>query len=90
MSLSHVFKPIRIADVEIPNRIVRSAHGTSFSWGPITQRHIDYHLARARGGVGLTFLEAASTHPTGLPSLASLDDSIIDEYRKLMDAIRPT
>ncbi|SKC10935.1 oxidoreductase, partial [Sphingopyxis flava] len=32
----------------------------------------------------------ASTHPTGLPSLASLDDSIIDEYRKLMDAIRPT
>lgn len=88
--LSHVYKPIRINGVEVPNRIVRSAHGTCFSWGPLTQQHIDYHVARGRGGVGLTFLEAASIHSSGLPSIANLDDSIVDQYRQLMDAVRPT
>jgi 2,4-dienoyl-CoA reductase-like NADH-dependent reductase (Old Yellow Enzyme family) len=90
MSLHLVYQPLKINGVEIPNRISRSAHGTMLAnYGAITDRLINYHLARAKGGVGLTILEAATVHPSSVLSLANFDDSIIDGYKKLMAAIRP-
>lgn len=90
MSLKLVYEPLLINGVEIRNRISRSAHGTMLShYGAITDRLIDYHVARAKGGVGLTILEAATVHPSSVLSLANYDDSIIDGYRRLMSAIRP-
>lgn len=50
---------------------------------------IDYHVERARGGVGLTILEIAGVHPTCPSSICNFDDSIIDGYTRLMDAVRP-
>src|SRR3546814_5494458 len=65
MSLKLVYEPLKIKGLEIPNRIARSAHGTNLTnYGAITDRLIDYHVARAKGGVGLTILEAATVHPT--------------------------
>lgn len=90
MSLKLVYEPLRIKGVELPNRISRSAHGTNLTnYGAITDRLIDYHVARAKGGVGLTILEAATVHPSSVLSLANLDDTVIDGYKRLTSAIRP-
>ena len=50
----HLFSPIEVGPVTIPNRIIRSAHGTLLSG----EKLIAYHEARARGGVGMSTLEA--------------------------------
>ena len=46
MPLSRVFEPIKIGGVEIPNRIVRTAHDTGFAKPHINDDFIAYHLAR--------------------------------------------
>src|SRR3546814_20628877 len=90
MSLKLVYEPLKIKGLEIPNRIARSAHGTNLTnYGAITDRLIDYHVARAKGGVGLTILEAATVHPTSVLSLAHLADPVIDGYKRYTLAIRP-
>lgn len=88
-TLTKVFEPIKIGSCEIPNRIVRTAHGTHYCSNTITDDFIAYHVARAKGGCGLSILETASVHPSSVLTLLNFDDRIIPEYRKLMDAIRP-
>jgi 2,4-dienoyl-CoA reductase-like NADH-dependent reductase (Old Yellow Enzyme family) len=61
-----LFQPITIGGVTIPNRIVRSAHGTGLQGEAL----IAYHEARARGGVGMSTIQATSVHrgaPGGIP-----------------------
>lgn len=51
---SHVFRPIRLGPVEIPNRFYFSPHGVSLALG--TQPSLDfvhYNVERAKGGCGL-------------------------------------
>ncbi len=91
MSLTRVFEPIQIRGVEVPNRIVRAAHGTAIPSPPTIlggEDWIQYHLARARGGVGLTILEASGVHPSA-GGLAMSDDLTIEGYRALMEAVAP-
>ncbi|WP_340266836.1 oxidoreductase [Sphingobium mellinum] len=86
-----VFSPLKIRSVEVPNRIVRPAHVTMLATRePVTDDLIAYHLERARGGVGLSILEACSVHPSSYQSLINWDDSVIPHYRKLASAIAPT
>ena len=84
MDLRRIFEPIRINDVEIPNRICRPGHGTSFAIGKhVTDDLIAYHAARARAGVGLIFLDLASVHPSSFNfNLHSWDDGIIGDYER--------
>lgn len=83
-----LLSPIRIGKVEIPNRIVRTAHGTNLAEdGLIGPDLIEYHKARAKGGVGLTILEISAVHPT-TGGLRGWDDSIIAGYQELMSALR--
>jgi 2,4-dienoyl-CoA reductase-like NADH-dependent reductase (Old Yellow Enzyme family) len=90
MALKLVYEPLRIGNCVIPNRVSRSAHATALShYGAITDRLINYHRARAKGGVGLTILEAAAVHKSSVPSLANWDDSVIEGYERLMAAVRP-
>lgn len=86
--IRYAFEPVSINGVEIPNRIVRTAHGTHFGPG-LCDALISYHAARARGGVGLTILEIASVHASSPSHLCNHDDSIIPRYEKLMEAVRP-
>ena len=44
-----LFEPIRIGDVEVPNRIVNTTHGTGLG----AERDVRYLQERARGGAGL-------------------------------------
>ncbi|MDB5714810.1 MAG: hypothetical protein JWO15_2207 [Sphingomonadales bacterium] len=89
MAFDLVFSPIRIGSVEIPNRIVRTAHGTGFARPDITDQFIDYHAERAKGGCGLSVLEAAAVHPSTGLDLALYTDVILSGYQRLMAAINP-
>jgi 2,4-dienoyl-CoA reductase-like NADH-dependent reductase (Old Yellow Enzyme family)/pyruvate/2-oxoglutarate dehydrogenase complex dihydrolipoamide dehydrogenase (E3) component len=88
--MNKVFEPIAIGSAEIPNRVVRSAHGTFIGRGVITDELIAYHAERAKGGVGLSFLEFCSPHPSSATiCLNSWDDSIIAGYRGVAAAVKP-
>ena len=92
MALTHVLKPITIGSVTIKNRVFRSAHGTGY--GPdMNARRIAYHAARARGGVGLTIIDALSVHPSSPLVLQDLNlwsgHETGDGYRRLVDACAP-
>jgi 2,4-dienoyl-CoA reductase-like NADH-dependent reductase (Old Yellow Enzyme family)/thioredoxin reductase len=87
--LQKVFEPIRIRDVEIRNRVVRSAHDEGFNRGSIGPEFIAYHAERARGGVGLSILGAAAVHKSTALGLRVDHDGVIDGYRQLMEQCRP-
>jgi len=86
----HLFSPIEIRGLELKNRVMIPGMVTKLSKDRyVTQELIDYHAARARGGLGLNFIEATSVHQ---PSASSLFLSIgSEEYvpglKKLTDAI---
>lgn len=81
----HVFTPITLNGLTLKNRIVRSAHGTGLSAGGI-QVLIDYHEARAKGGVALTILEVASVHPTCAAPIIAFRPEVVADYEKLAEA----
>ncbi|MEY4680409.1 MAG: hypothetical protein RLZZ276_2058, partial [Pseudomonadota bacterium] len=59
-TLPHLFSPLRLRDVEIPNRIMSTGHQTYLARGGLpTPEFVAYHEARARGGAGLIVTEAA-------------------------------
>ncbi len=89
MPLTQVFQPIVINGLHIKNRVVRTAHGTNLGGGALSDDLIAYHEARARGGVGLSMLEASGIHRSGPMTLNVWDDSIIERYQTLMRAVRP-
>lgn len=89
MALDHVLSPITIGGRTIKNRVVRTAHGTNLGDGALSEALVAYHEVRARGGVGLTILEASSVHRTGPMTLHAWDDSVIPRYQRLMDLVTP-
>lgn len=89
MNISHVMQPLQIKGVTIPNRVVRAAHGTNIGSGTLNEKLIDYHLARAKGGVGLTILETLGMHYTSPSGGMQLTPDMVERYRKLMDAVTP-
>jgi 2,4-dienoyl-CoA reductase-like NADH-dependent reductase (Old Yellow Enzyme family)/thioredoxin reductase len=93
MALEHLFRPLELGPVELPNRIVSTAHQTTLVHDHLpTGDFVAYHEARARGGVGLIVLEATAVHPSGLLTSHTLGGylpEIVDGYRRVADAVRP-
>jgi 2,4-dienoyl-CoA reductase-like NADH-dependent reductase (Old Yellow Enzyme family) len=88
--LKRVFEPIEIGDLSIRNRIVRTAQGTGLARaGLVSDDLIAYHVARARGGVGLTILEVAGVNPSSLGDIHAFDDRVMPGYQALMEAVAP-
>lgn len=89
--LKMVFEPLKIGSITVPNRIARTAHASGLGHGNrISDGMIAYHEARAKGGCGLSILEACSVHPSSmLYPLGLFDPVIIEDYRRMMDRIRP-
>ena len=85
----HVLSPIDIGGVSVPNRVVRTAHATGIGGGRMSPELIEYHAARARGGVGLTIIEILSVHPTSPASLNAFDSRLPAEYEQLVEACAP-
>ena len=86
----HALSPLRIGPVTIPNRLVRTAHATRFSYGNPVDAHIHYYLARAHGGIGLSIIEGGSVHRSSSYSLTMTDDGSIAPTRRLVEALEPT
>jgi 2,4-dienoyl-CoA reductase-like NADH-dependent reductase (Old Yellow Enzyme family) len=87
VAFDHIMSPVMINGLEVRNRVVRAAHGTSYGRGVISDDLIAYHEARAKGGVGLNILEATVVHPsTSNHTVNALDDSIIPGFAKLGEA----
>lgn len=91
MELKHAFSEGKIGTLTLKNRFIMSPMGTHLSDENefITQGLIDYHVARAKGGVALNITEFSSVHPTTreahLPG--AYDDKFIPGMRKLVDAV---
>jgi 2,4-dienoyl-CoA reductase-like NADH-dependent reductase (Old Yellow Enzyme family)/thioredoxin reductase len=62
-----LFSPIRMGNVKLQNRMIMPAMATNFPSpeGYVTQRHIDYYVERAKGGVGLILVEGAYVDQKG-------------------------
>ena len=89
-----LFEPIKLRGVTLRNRIVMSAMGTTSSSNTedgkmVTDNLIQYHAARARGGVGLNIIEVTSVDAASAPVcyLSIADDKYIDDFKKLTTAI---
>jgi len=89
MRLTRVFEPINIGPVKIKNRIFRSSHDTHFGDGAITDDLLNFHLARAQDGLGLTTLEVSGVHPSVIGGLNMYDPRLEKSYGRLLEAVRP-
>ncbi|MFN8224426.1 MAG: FAD-dependent oxidoreductase [Gaiellales bacterium] len=88
-----LFEPLSLGPVELPNRIVSTAHQTTLVADHLpTDDFVAYHAARARGGVGLIVLEATAPHPTGILTpheLAGFRPEMAEAYRRIAAAVKP-
>ena len=85
---SAIMSPITIAGVEIPNRVVRTAHATGLAMGGVGDDFVAYHTAPARSGVGLTIFEAAAVHPNSIGRFRFDDNSNLGEYERAITRLR--
>ena len=90
--LKHLFAPIRIAAMEVKNRIVMSPMSTNLGTpqGFVTPALIHYFSARARGGVGLIVTGDVSVDPKGRyqeRTLGLYDDQFIPGWTELTRAV---
>ena len=98
-TLAKLFEPGRIGTMEVKNRIILAPLGNGFLFatkpgGYLTDRHLAFYEARAKGGVGMIQLSVSALgrpYATGLvfgPGLLSIvDDDHIASARKFTDAI---
>jgi 2,4-dienoyl-CoA reductase-like NADH-dependent reductase (Old Yellow Enzyme family)/thioredoxin reductase len=88
-----LFEPLRLGPVELPCRIVSTAHQTTLVSGHLpTDDFVAYHEARARGGAGLIVMEATAPDPSGILTdheLAGYLPEIVPAYRRVADAVQP-
>jgi 2,4-dienoyl-CoA reductase-like NADH-dependent reductase (Old Yellow Enzyme family) len=84
----HVLAPISIAGLEVPNRIVRTAHATGLAMNGAGGDFIAYHEEPARSGVGLTIIEAAAVHRNSIGRLRFENDSLLPEYSAALRQLR--
>ncbi len=73
----HLFTPLKIGSFTVRNRIVSTAHLTGFAEkGLPSERHLNYWVSKAKGGIGLIVTEDQAVHPS-----AATDPFVIHTYR---------
>lgn len=86
-----LFSPVQAGRLALRNRVVMPAHTTNFAIdGGFSDQHVEYHRARARGGVGLIITEGMRVHPSSLGrtnTVSACDDRIIDSLARLAAAV---
>ena len=87
---SPIFTPVTIGPVTLRNRIIRSAAFENMAYGNSPSRDLyDYHVAVARGGVGMTTLAYASVNRSGLSFDGQLwmREEIVPGLKRITDAV---
>ncbi|MFC1914399.1 FAD-dependent oxidoreductase [Chloroflexota bacterium] len=87
----HLFTPLKIGPITVPNRLYQLAANPRFYAGSAapSERAIDYYEARAKGGIGLIVTSPHyASYPTTLykPTAYHRDD-VIPAWKKSVDAI---
>lgn len=87
----HVFRPLPIGQVTVPNRIFVPAHTLNYGDDHLpSERHVAYHAQRAKGGVGLIITEGIRVHETGIGrayGLIGYDPRGIERFRRVAEAV---
>ncbi|MDH3678461.1 MAG: mycofactocin system FadH/OYE family oxidoreductase 2 [Acidimicrobiia bacterium] len=88
----HLFTPIKLGSIAVPNRIVFSAHLTNYATqdGKPSDQHVAYYEARAAGGAGLIITEEHSVHPTDWPyekMIHAFHPDVVEGYRRITEAV---
>ncbi|MGQ4614473.1 oxidoreductase [Nocardia sp. R7R-8] len=88
----NLFAPLQVGAVILKNRIFSSGHDTVMVHdGAVTDQLVEYHRARAAGGAGLIIMQVAGIHETARYTshvLMATDDSCIEGYRRVAEAVR--
>ena len=89
----HLFTSLAVGKHTLQNRVWMAAHATLLVKDHLfTDAHLDYYVERAKGGVSAITMEAMAVHPTTQPykgKAFAFDPRMVEQYRKLSDAIRP-
>ncbi|TQS42633.1 mycofactocin system FadH/OYE family oxidoreductase 2 [Cryptosporangium phraense] len=89
--MSLLYSPLRLGRLTLRNRVVFSAHLTSFADdGLVTDQHVEYYAARARGGTGLIITEEHTVHPSDRPyekMIRGYSPEVLPGYRRLTAAV---
>lgn len=93
MAYEHLFSPVKIGNVEIPNRIALMPMGV-FSPrmmnpdGSYTKDGADYYIERAKGGTGLIITGLVPLPPGGhLPSIMNNPETYTEHMKYLADGV---
>ena len=87
---SPIFTPVQIGPVTLRNRVIRSAAFENMAYGNSPSQDLyDYHVAVARGGVGMTTLAYASVNRSGLSFDGQLwmREEIVPGLKRITDAV---
>lgn len=88
----HVFRPLRIAGVELRNRILVPAHTTNFGEDNLpSDRHLAYHRERAGGGAALIVFEGIRVHRSSLgrrQGVNGYEREAIPRFAKIAKAVQ--
>lgn len=90
MVFDRLFSPIRIGNVQIPNRIFLAPHGTNYVYRYSNEQLARYYQERARGGVGLIIHEAVYVHPgsyTRHGKVCGWEREAVPGYRRVVEAV---
>jgi 4,4'-dithiodibutanoate disulfide reductase len=84
------FEPVMLGPLQLRNRIIKAATFEGvMPRGAVTQDLIDYHVAVARGGVGLTTVAYCAVSKGGRvnPNTLVFRDELVPDLAKLTDAV---
>jgi 2,4-dienoyl-CoA reductase (NADPH2) len=91
MDFPYLFTPVKINQMELPNRIVMTAMHMGYTpEGEVTDRLIDFYVPRARGGAGLIIVGGCPIdNNAGMPSMICIqDDKFIPGLKRLTEAVQ--
>lgn len=85
---SHVFSPFPLKHLTLRNRIIRASMGSALSAGGlVTDDLIAFNVARARGGVALSFADMGEVHWSSPGLLNLTTDDVVPGLTRMVDAV---
>ena len=82
------FSPFTLKNLVLRNRMIRTSMGSGLPVGGLVSDDlVAFHVARARGGVALTYLDPAKTHWSSPAYLDNLRDEIVAGLLRITDAV---
>jgi 2,4-dienoyl-CoA reductase-like NADH-dependent reductase (Old Yellow Enzyme family) len=91
--VNSVFEPAKLGPIQLRNRTIKAATFEGRTpYGLVTDELIDYHLAPARGGVGLTTIAYLAIAPEGRTQkeVIVVNDESAPGLARLTDAVHET